>query len=167
MKSITDFALDNSRTVIVALLVIVLGGIALFTKIPKLEDPYITIREALVVAKNPGMPVDKVERLLTRPIEEQIRTMGEVDEIKDSVSKVGESIMHVTIRDEVPAEDLPMVWKLLRNRMSDLASSLPAGTIGPNVNDTLVTQPLPPLRSGVTGSPWRKCGKQPVTSGND
>ena len=83
------------------------GGIILFGKIPKLEDPYITIREALVVAKNPGMPVDKVERLITRPIEEKIRSMGEVDDIKDSTSKVGESILHVTIKDEVPAEDLP------------------------------------------------------------
>jgi multidrug efflux pump len=136
MKSITEFALNNSRTVIVIMLGILFGGIILFLKIPKLEDPYIIIREALVVAKNPGMPVEKVERLITRPIEEKIRSMGEVDDIKDSTSKVGESIMHVTIKDEVPAEDLPQVWKLLRNRMSDVESSLPEGTIGPMVNDT-------------------------------
>ena len=136
MKSITDFALNNSRTVIVIMLGIFFGGIILFTKIPKLEDPYITIREALVVAKNAGMPVEKVERLITRPIEEKIRSMGEVDDIKDSTSKVGECIIHVTIKDEVPAEDLPMVWKLLRNRMDDVEPSLPEGTIGPMVNDT-------------------------------
>ncbi|MGD2151395.1 MAG: efflux RND transporter permease subunit, partial [Desulfobacterales bacterium] len=136
MKSITDFALNNSRTVIVIMLGIFFGGIILFGKIPKLEDPYITIREALVVAKNPGMPVEKVERLITRPIEEKIRSMGEVDDIKDSASKVGECIMHVTIKDEVPAEDLPQIWKLLRNRMSDVAPTLPEGTIGPMVNDT-------------------------------
>jgi multidrug efflux pump subunit AcrB len=136
MKSITEFALNNSRTVIVIMLGIFFGGIILFMKIPKLEDPYIIIREALVVAKNPGMPVEKIERLITRPIEEKIRSMGEVDDIKDSTSKVGESIMHVTIKDEVPAEDLPQVWKLLRNRMSDVESSLPEGTIGPMVNDT-------------------------------
>ena len=136
MKSITDFALNNSRIVIVIMIVTFFGGIILFGKIPKLEDPYIIIREALVVAKNPGMPVEKVERLITRPIEEKIRSMGEVDDIKDSTSKVGECIMHVTIKDEVPAEDLPQVWKLLRNRMSDVAPSLPDGTIGPMVNDT-------------------------------
>jgi multidrug efflux pump subunit AcrB len=62
--------------------------------------------------------------------------MGEVDDIKDSTSKVGECLIHVTIKDEVPAEDLSMVWKLLRNRMSDLEPSLPNGTIGPMVNDT-------------------------------
>jgi multidrug efflux pump subunit AcrB len=136
MKGITAFSLNNSRTVIMTLVVVIVGGIYSFVKLPKLEDPYITIREAVVVATFPGMPVEQVERLITRPIEEEIRSMGEVDEIKDSTSKVGESLIHVTIRDEVPSENLPAAWKLLRNRMADVAPELPEGTIGPIVNDT-------------------------------
>ena len=136
MKGITEFALNNSRTVIVTMVAIVLGGIFIFQTLPKLEDPAITIREAVIVAKNPGMPVEQVERLITRPIEEKLRTMGEVDDIKDSTSKVGESIIHATIKDEVPSEQLAAVWKLLRNRMSDLEPELPNGTVGPMVNDT-------------------------------
>ncbi|MBW1865067.1 MAG: efflux RND transporter permease subunit, partial [Deltaproteobacteria bacterium] len=58
------------------------------------------------------------------------------EDIKDSTSKVGESLIHVNIKDEGPAEGRPRVWKLLRNRMSDLEMSLPDGTIGPMVNDT-------------------------------
>jgi multidrug efflux pump len=136
MKGITAFALNNSRTVVMTILLVVIGGIYAFTALPKLEDPFITIREAVVVAKYPGMPVKEVERLLTRPIEEKIRSMGEVDEIKDSTSKFGECLIHVTIKDEVPAEDLPAVWKLLRNRMEDVKPQLPKGTVGPMVNDT-------------------------------
>jgi multidrug efflux pump subunit AcrB len=96
----------------------------------------ITIREAVVAAKYPGMPVEQVERLITRPIEEKIRSMGEVDKIKDSTSKVGECLIHVTIKDEVPSEQLPATWKLLRNRMADVKPELPEGTIGPMVDDT-------------------------------
>jgi multidrug efflux pump subunit AcrB len=136
MKGITAFSLNNSRTVIMTLVVVIFGGIYSFINLPKLEDPYITIREAVVVATYPGMPVEQVERLITRPIEEEIRSMGEVDEIKDSTSKVGQSLIHVTIRDEVPSEKLPETWKLLRNRMADVAPELPEGTIGPIVNDT-------------------------------
>ena len=136
MKGITEFALNNSRTVIMTILLVVVGGIYAFITLPKLEDPFITIREAVVAAKYPGMPVEQVERLITRPIEEKIRTMGEIDEIKDSTSKVGECLLHVTIKDEVPAEQLPSTWKLLRNRMDDVKPELPEGTIGPMVNDT-------------------------------
>lgn len=136
MKGITAFALNNSRTVIMTILLVVVGGIYAFLNLPKLEDPLITIREAVVTAKYPGMPVEQVERLITRPIEEKIRSMGEIDKIKDSTSKVGESLIHVTIKDEVPSENLPATWKLLRNRMNDVKSDLPQGTIGPMVNDT-------------------------------
>ncbi len=136
MKGITGFALNNSRTVVMTILLVIVGGLYAFLKLPKLEDPFITIREAVVVAQYPGMPVEQVERLLTRPIEEKIRSIGEVDEIKDSTSKYGLSLIHVTIADEVPSEQLPATWKLLRNRMDDVKPELPQGTIGPMVNDT-------------------------------
>jgi multidrug efflux pump subunit AcrB len=136
MIGITGFALNNSRTVIMTILLVIVGGIYAFIGLPKLEDPLITIREAVVVTKFPGMPVEQIERLITRPIEEKIRSMGEVDEIKDSTSKVGESLIHVTIKDEVPSEQLPETWKLLRNRMDDVKPELPQGSIGPMVNDT-------------------------------
>jgi multidrug efflux pump subunit AcrB len=136
MKGITAFALNNSRTVIMAILLVIVGGLYAFIDLPKLEDPFITIREAVVAAKYPGMPVEQVERLITRPIEEKIRSIGEIDKIKDSTSKVGECLIHVTIKDEVPAEQLPATWKLLRNRMSDVKPELPEGTIGPMVDDT-------------------------------
>ncbi len=136
MRGITAFALNNSRTVIMSILLVIVGGSYAFFKLPKLEDPLITIREAVVAARYPGMPVEQVERLITRPIEEKIRSMGEVDKIKDSTSKVGECLIHVTIKDGVPSENLPQVWKLLRNRMSDVKPELPEGTIGPRVDDT-------------------------------
>ena len=90
-----------------SIFLIIVGGIYAFTALPKLEDPFITIREALVAAKYPGMPVEQVERLITRPIEEKIRSMGEVKDIENSTSKVGECLIHVTIKDEVPSENLP------------------------------------------------------------
>jgi multidrug efflux pump subunit AcrB len=136
VKGITAFALNNSRTVIMAILLVIVGGIYAFLNLPKLEDPFITIREAVVTAKYPGMPVEQVERLITRPIEEKIRGIGEVDKIKDSISKVGECLIHVTIKDEVPSDQLPATWKLLRNRMDDVKRELPQGTSGPMVDDT-------------------------------
>ena len=58
MKGITGFALNNSRTVIMSILLLIVGGVYAFINLPKLEDPFITIREAMVVAHYPGMPVE-------------------------------------------------------------------------------------------------------------
>ncbi len=134
MLNITAFALNNSRTVILSLILMIGAGLILFKNQPRLEDPFITIREAVITAGFPGMSPERIERLITRPIEEQCRTMGELKDVW-STSKRGQSIVHVSIRDEVPAEQLPATWKLLRNRIADVAPTLPQGTVGPVVND--------------------------------
>jgi multidrug efflux pump subunit AcrB len=131
---ITRFALKNSRTVVFSMILMVLFGAVLMTQQPRLEDPFIVIREALITTKFPGMSPERVERLITRVIEEQARTMSELNDIW-STSKRGESIIHFEVADEVPAAELPATWKRLRNKLHDITPRLPEGTIAPVVND--------------------------------
>ncbi len=132
MEGITRFSLNNSRTTIAVILLIILGGVWSFLDFPRQEDPPIVIREAVVSAFFPGMPPEEMEQLITRHIEAEIRTMPEIDEIT-SDTKTGQVVIHAETRDEY--NDLPEIWKRLRNRMDDLARSLPPGTVGPFVND--------------------------------
>ena len=100
MGGITVFSLNNSRITIVVIVVSVLLGIGTFLTMPRFEDPNIVIREAVVFAAFPGMEPRQVEDLITRRLEEKIRTIGEVDEIR-SDSKNGVSIIHVELGDDV------------------------------------------------------------------
>ena len=131
---ITSFALNNSRTVIFSMILMLLFGAVLMATQPRLEDPFITIREAVITTKFPGMAPERIERLITRRIEEQARTMSELDDIW-STSKRGESIVHFEVADEVPSTELMATWKRLRNKLHDIAPTLPEGTIGPIIND--------------------------------
>ncbi len=134
MSGITAFALNNQRiTVIFIVLTVVLGGLQ-FSVHPRLEDPSIVIREAVVAASLPGLEPAKVEDLITRRLEEEIRTMEEVDEIT-SDSKTGISVIHVELRDEVNSDRFIEIWHELRNRVADAGPDLPEGTIGPFVDD--------------------------------
>ena len=85
-----------------------------------------------MVTQLPGLSPERIEQLVTRPVEDAIKTISEVDEIK-SVSTTGLSI----VTPEVAAryDDMLPIWADLRNKMDDLAPSLPEGTIGPLVND--------------------------------
>ncbi len=132
MKGITAFALNNNRVTVLFLLLVGIAGAFAYLTYPKQEDPSIQIREALVWAYFPGMAPQRVEDLITRKLEEQIRLLGDVDYIK-SDSKRGMSFMHVVARDEVP--DLKKVWRELRDKLADVAPNLPKGTIGPFIND--------------------------------
>ena len=134
MSGITAFALNNQRITMIFIVLTIVLGVLQFTVHPRLEDPSIVIREAIVAAALPGLEPGKVEDLITRRLEEQIRTMEEVDEIT-SDSKTGLSIIHVTLRDEVDSNDFVQIWHELRNRVADAKPDLPEGTIGPIVND--------------------------------
>jgi multidrug efflux pump subunit AcrB len=132
MRGITAFALNSNRVTVLFLLLAAIAGLASFQSYPKQEDPSIQIRDALVWAYFPGMPPRRVEDLITRKLEEQIRLLGAIDYIK-SDSKNGMSLLHVIPRDEVP--DLKKVWRDLRDKLVDIAPDLPKGTIGPFIND--------------------------------
>lgn len=132
MRDITSFALGNPRFVILFQICIVVAGILAFIDFPRREDPSITIREAVVTAAFPGMSTRRVEDLLTRKLEEKIREIPEVKELK-SDSKTGLAIVHVIVKDEYT--DLDPIWQDLRNKMDDIKGDLPEGTVGPIVND--------------------------------
>ncbi len=132
MRGITSFALEKDRLTLLFILLMAVAGIFSYLTYPKQEDPSIQIREAVVWAHFPGMPPQRVEDLITRKLEEQIRLLGDVDYI-ESDSKRGMSFMHVVARDEVKV--LKTVWRDLRDKLKDVAPSLPRGTIGPFIND--------------------------------
>jgi len=131
---ITEFAIRFNRITIMVLIGIPLMGLLIFLDYPRQEDPSIQIRQAVVTAALPGMDVYRVEELITRRLEEKIREIGEVDDLWSS-SRDGSTIIHVEVGDWVKGEDIPSVWQTLRNKMSDVAPELPAGTVGPMVND--------------------------------
>ena len=132
MSWITSFALNTSRLTITVICGIVVVGVLLFLDFPRLEDPPIVIREAVITAAFPGMDPLQVEDLITRRIEEEIRTMPEIDEIT-SESKTGVSVIHAILRDEY--EDIESIGKRMRNKMDDVRPDLPEGTVGPLVYD--------------------------------
>ena len=132
MDGITRFGLDSTRLTIVFIICVILAGVAQFLAFPRLEDPAIVIREVVVSARFPGMKPEDVEQLITRQIEAELRSMPEIDDIW-SDSKTGVAVIHADTKDEY--EDVDAIWQKVRNRMLDLAPTLPAGTLGPFVND--------------------------------
>ena len=132
MDGITRFALDAPRLTLVFIALVILAGFGQFINFPRQEDPPILIREVVVTAQFPGMSPEDVEQLITRHIEDDLRAMPEIDDIW-SDSKTSVAIMHADTADHY--DDVGAIWQKVRNRMLDLAPSLPEGTIGPVVND--------------------------------
>ncbi|MBT4759433.1 MAG: efflux RND transporter permease subunit [Nitrosomonadales bacterium] len=130
--NISELAFKYKKIFIfIVLSLMIYGGISYFT-LPSQEDPTITNREAIVTTNYPGMSPQRIELLITKKLEENIRKIPEIKMIT-SISQTGSSIIHVKIEDKY--FDLPAIWQNLRNKVKEAEKELPEGTSTPNVND--------------------------------
>lgn len=132
--NLTQIVLENNRVTIVALLVVVLLGLAGYQTMPRDSMPPYTIRVASVVTRFPGAGPERVEALITSKIEEVAQELPELKTVT-SESRTGLSIVSVTLKQEVPPDKLQAVWDRLRRKIETIRSNLPEGIQGPEVKD--------------------------------
>ncbi len=130
--SLTEFAL-NRRTVTATLIaVLMLAGVSAYNNAPRQMDPGFIIRTAMITTYFPGASPERVEQLITDPIEKAVQQIPELDFV-NSESRTGVSVIYVNIREEF--KEMRPIWDNLRRKVGDVAPSLPEDIQGPYVND--------------------------------
>ena len=127
-------ALRNRSVVLVLTGFAVLLGIGALFTMPRREDPKITIRTGLVLARYPGASAQQVEEQVTRKIEDRLFRHQEVRKLKTfSTSRDGAVVVNVELEEWV--KDPDRFWAMLRHDLNELhATELPASVQGPIVN---------------------------------
>ncbi len=131
--NLTKLAFEYRKSVFMILALLLLNGVVAYFTLPAQEDPTVTIREAIVSTSYPGMSPERVEQLITRTLEKEIRKVAEVKKIT-STSETGQSTIHVEIYDRY--FNLDNIWQDLRNKVNQASVNLPQGTQTPFVNDS-------------------------------
>lgn len=130
--SLTSTALERNRVTLVALLVLIAVGIATYRAMPRAEDPGFIVRTAVVTTRFPGASPERVEQLVTDKLEKVIQEIPQLDFVSSS-SKAGISVIHVNVRAEF--KQMRPIWDDLRRKVESAAPELPAGIVGPTVDD--------------------------------
>lgn len=124
--NLTEYALKNKALVHFFVFVLVAGGIYSFFTMSKLEDPAITVKQAMVVTAFPGASAYQVELQVTNVLENSIRSMGDLDHVESrSMDDVSEIL--VELSSTVPLSDLQQNWDILRRKVANVQSQLPPG----------------------------------------
>ena len=130
--TLTRLAVNNNRVTWVVLAVIVLAGLQAFINMPRAYDPGFIIRTAQVVTYFPGAAAERVEALVSSPIEEVVKELPELDFVQ-SESRNGVSIVSVNIRESY--SEMRPIWDNLRRKIDSIVEELPGGVSVPQVND--------------------------------
>lgn len=122
----------NPRLAVLAVLFIVIMGGMAFNGLARQEDPTMTERWARVNTFLPGATAERMESLVSEPIETALREIPEVDEIS-STSKAGFSVVGVELYDSIEADQVDAIWSEVRDALADVAPVLPAGASEPTL----------------------------------
>ncbi|MDP4795993.1 MAG: efflux RND transporter permease subunit, partial [Rhodospirillales bacterium] len=92
MNTLINAAVSHSRTVIGCLILLLIGGIIAFNDIPKESDPDINVPIIYVLMHLEGISPDDAERLLIRPMEQELRGIEGVKEMRSKSYEGGASV---------------------------------------------------------------------------
>jgi multidrug efflux pump subunit AcrB len=132
VEFLTRLAITQWRLTALLVSLAIAAGAFTYLNQPGQEDPEIVIRTAVVTCANPGMSAERIEQLVIKPIEEAVKQIAEIEQVR-SAAQAGSATIKVELLPTVT--DVKPVWSDLRHKLDDLAASLPEGTIGPLVND--------------------------------
>ncbi len=130
--SLTKFALERRTVTGTLIVVLIFAGIGAYFDAPRQMDPGFIIRTAMITTYFPGASPERVEQLITDPIEKVVQEIPELDWV-NSVSRTGVSVIYVNIREEF--KEMRPIWDDLRRKVDSVEPNLPEDINGPIVND--------------------------------
>ena len=124
---ISSLFYDNRRLLVLSISLILVAGLSSYYLLPRMEDPVLTQRAAIINTIYPGASAERVEALVTEKLEEELQEIEEIKEMRSS-SRSGISTVTIELKDDVYAVD--EVWSRVREKMLDMAINLLSGLGG-------------------------------------
>lgn len=116
---------------------ILIAGVLSFVQMPKLEDPAVSAKQAMVVVPWPGASAHEVELKVAQMMEDELRALPNVNKVKTECQN-GLAKFTVEFRMTVLNRDLEQHFDLLRRKVGDAAARLPQGCYEPVVIDDMM-----------------------------
>jgi multidrug efflux pump len=132
--NLSSWALEHQQLVAFLLVLITLFGLLSYGRLAQSEDPPFTFKVMVIRTLWPGATARQVQEEVTDRIARKLQETGGVDYLR-SYSRPGESTLFFTVKDNVPAAQVPDTWYQVRKKVGDIAFTLPSGVQGPYFND--------------------------------
>lgn len=124
---------ERSITLFLILLIGVAGTLSFF-KLGRAEDPPFTVKQMTVISAWPGATAQEMQDQVAEPLEKRMQELKWYDR-SETYTRPGMAFTTVSLLDKTPPSEVQEEFYQARKKLSDAAKTLPAGVIGPMVND--------------------------------
>jgi multidrug efflux pump len=141
-------AMRRSRTVVLTLLVVLIGGLVAYATIPKEAEPDIEIPIVYVSIEHEGISPEDAERLLVRPMEQELRS---IEGVKEMIANAYEGGANVQLEFDAGI-DTKRALQDVREKVDLAQAKLPGETEEPTVNEVKMSRFDPMLVLNLAGN---------------
>ncbi|UVM52830.1 efflux RND transporter permease subunit [Pseudomonas sp. B21-015] len=124
---------ERSITVFLIFLIAVAGTLAFF-QLGRAEDPPFTVKQLTVITAWPGATAQEMQDQVAEPLEKRLQELKWYDRT-ETYTRPGLAFTMVSLLDSTPPSQVQEEFYQARKKLDDEATKLPAGVIGPLVND--------------------------------
>ncbi len=132
--NLSALAVRERSVTLFLILLVSLAGVLAFLKLGRAEDPPFTVKQLTVITAWPGATAREMQEQVAEPLEKRMQELRYYDRT-DTYTRPGLAFTTVTLLDSTPPADVPDQFYQARKKLQDAQGSLPAGVIGPMVND--------------------------------
>jgi multidrug efflux pump subunit AcrB len=132
--NLSALAVRERAITLFLLIAISAAGALAFLQLGRAEDPAFTIKVLTVTAAWPGATAEEMQNLVAEPLEKRLQELRWYDRV-ETFTRPGLAFLTLTLRDQTPPSAVEDEFYQARKKLGDEASSLPAGVLGPFVND--------------------------------
>ena len=133
---IVKLAINNARLTLSVLLFFLIAGTIAYRSVPKEAEPDVAIPIMYVSLIYQGISPEDAERLLLRPVEQQLKNLKGLKEMKSNAYQGGANV----IVEFDPSVDLGDALIETRNKVQDAKPDLPDGVEEPTVNEVNLSE---------------------------
>lgn len=129
-----NWFVSNPRLLILTLAVIAVAGVTSYQALPRMEDPILTARYAMITTLFPGATPDRVETIVSKNIELQLSDVKEIRELT-SINRNGVSLVIIELNEELKRDQVATSWGVIRERIASAHNSMPSIVSPPRLRE--------------------------------
>ena len=148
MRNLIDHSLSRSRTVLMLFVLILITGMASYLTIPRESMPDIKIPQINVSVRYEGISPEDSERLLVMPLENELRSLEGVKEMKATASQSSATLS----LEFIAGLDSEQMLAKVRDKVDQARAQLPEGTDEPIVEQVSMAREMPVVTVVLSGS---------------
>lgn len=125
----------RERSITLFLIVLVtIAGIYAFFGLGRAEDPPFTVKQMTVISVWPGATAQEMQDQVAEPLEKRLQELKWYDRT-ETYTRPGMAFITLSLQDKTPPAEVQEEFYQARKKLGDESLNLPAGTIGPMIND--------------------------------